>query len=168
MFRSHGPFRAMCTAAALVLVLCSPAGAQDAGAGDDKEISSYKLTDAGLARFEQAHHSLQALPATRAADCDSEASEDSEGVNTIDQVVARLNATAGAPAAVKAAGITPREYVVFGMALFQAGMATWALAQPGAKLPTGVSMDNVNFYRRHQAELQKLDVGKKSSNCDDG
>ena len=64
--------------------------------------------------------------------------------------------------------MAPREYVVFSMAVFQSGLASWALGQPGGKLPAGVSMDNVNFYRRHEAELTQLGAAKDTPSCDDG
>ena len=47
------------------------------------------------------------------------------------------------------------------------GMAAWALAQPGGKLPAGVKMANVNFYRSHEAELAKLGELTKEAGCDD-
>lgn len=68
--------------------------------------------------------------------------------------------------ALKAAGMTSREYLVFSFSVFQNGMAAWALAQPGGKLPPGVKMANVNFYRAHEAELTKLGEQNKQADCD--
>jgi len=44
-------------------------------------------------------------------------------------------------------------------------MAAWALEQPGCKVPSGVKMANVNFYRSHEAELKKLGENKQAD-CD--
>ena len=167
MFESHRLLRATLTAAALALVASTPVGAQSSGAGDAKEINSYTLTDTGLAKYTQAERNLEPLARKAAADCDTDDSDDSENGTTIDQAVAKLNSTAGAAAAIKSAGMTAREYVVFSMAVFQSGMAAWGLSQPGGKLPPGVSMDNVNFYRKHQAALQELGQSTRSADCDD-
>lgn len=161
MFRHGFTAAAVLVVAALALVTLVPALAQSSASGDAREINDFKLTDAGFTRYVQASRSLQALR-TKAAPGSS-----ANGI-TIDQAVARVNASPGAAAAVKAAGMTPREYVVFGMSTFQAALAAWALSQPGGKLPPGVSMDNVNFYRKHEAELAKIGAGKKSDDRDDG
>lgn len=165
MSSSRGLVRALQVAGTLALFAAAPASAQQGGAGDTKEISGYRLTDAGLAKYTQATRNLESVAKAGQDACESD--DDENGV-TIDQAVAKLNATAGAAAAVKAAGMTPREYVVFSMAVFQSGLASWALSQPGGKLPAGVSKDNVDFYRRHEAELAKLGAAKDESGCDDG
>lgn len=167
MFESHRSHGAILIAAALALIASTPAWSQASGAGDAQEINSYRLTDAGLAKYTQAGRNLEPLAAKAAADCENDDSDDGENGTTIDQAVAKLNSTAGAAAAIKSAGMTTREYVVFSMAVFQSGMAAWALSQPGGKLPPGVSMDNVNFYRKHQAALEKLGQSTKSADCDD-
>jgi hypothetical protein len=63
--------------------------------------------------------------------------------------------------------MTTREFVVFSMSVFQAGMTDWAVSQPGAKLPSGVAMENVSFYRKHEAALKKLGESAKAADCDD-
>ena len=76
MFHGNWHFRVAMIAAALTLVVSAPVAAQSSGAGDAKEISGYKLTDTGLARYLKASRGLQTLPATGAGDCDS---DDSDG-----------------------------------------------------------------------------------------
>jgi hypothetical protein len=152
--------------AALAVLLGSSAWAQGSGQGDAKEIGSYRLTDAGLAKFNQATRNLEPLEQRAASECRGDDGGDDGNGQTIDQVVARLNAKPGVPQAIKSAGMTTREYVVFTMAVFQAGMASWALSQPGGKLPPDVSMDNVNFYRKHEASMQKVGQAKPSQRCD--
>ncbi len=94
-------------------------------------------------------------------------SDESSSSGSIDQMVARLNANAATRAALQSAGMPAREYVVFGFSVFQAGIAAWTLDQPGGKLAAGVSMDNVNYYRKNEAALQKLGQETKSGDCDD-
>ena len=161
MFRTHclkGVLLAACAAA----LLASPlAIAQDR---DSQEVSSYVLTDAGLAKYTQAARNIAALPAPPSGSCDDDDSSDSQ---SLDQVTAKFNAAPGVKAAIQSAGMTTREYVVFTFSLFQNGLAAWALTQPGGKLPAGTSKANVDFYNRHAAELQQLESLKQDDDCDE-
>jgi hypothetical protein len=74
----------------------------------------------------------------------------------LSESVGRIDAVPAAKAAIHSAGMTTREYVVFGLSLFQNGVAAWALDQPGGQLPPGVSRANVDFCRKHEAAIQKL------------
>jgi hypothetical protein len=67
----------------------------------------------------------------------------------------------------QSAGISSREYLVFSLSLLQNGIAAWALDQPGGKVPPGISMANVKFYRTHDAALKKLGEETKTADCDD-
>ncbi len=131
---------------ALALALPGPAAAQDA---DTQEINRYVLTEAGLARYSAATKKLGAL-ASQLTSC-----EDDGGTPSLSGAVAGIEENAAATAAIQSAGLTTREYLVFGYAAFQSGMSAWALSQ-GGKLPPGVTMANVNFYRDHEAEIQDL------------
>jgi hypothetical protein len=144
------------------LLVAGPQGtcAQDA---DTAEIQRYTLTEAGLAKYSQATKKLAALPRDPAA-CSDEG--DGSGSQSIDQMAAKLGAVPGAKAAVQAAGMSLREYVVFSMSLFQNGLTAWALDQPGGKLPQGVSKANVDFVRKHDAQLKQLQ-GLNPDGCDD-
>jgi hypothetical protein len=46
-------------------------------------------------------------------------------------------------------------------------MAAWIL-DAGGKLPPDISMDNVTFYRKHQAAIQKLRTDDDSATFDEG
>lgn len=95
--------------ALLVRDVSAPARAQSSAGADAKEISAYKLTDAGFARYTQASQNLAELARSGGAACEAEDAGDSdEDGQSIDQAVAKLNATPGAAAAVKASGMTPR------------------------------------------------------------
>lgn len=147
-------FLAACAAA---LLASPPAAAQDR---DAQEIAAYVLTDAGLAKYTKATKNLAALPGSKPGDCD--AGDDSM---SLAEMVAALDGTPGAKAAIQSTGMTTREYVVFTFSLFQNGLAAWALSQPGGKLPAGTSKANVDFYNRHAAELQQLEALKQDDDC---
>jgi hypothetical protein len=62
--------------------------------------------------------------------------------------------------------MTTREYLVFSFALVQAGVGVFSLEQPGAKLPPGMSIANVNFAKVHKEAIDALGAVAKSQ-CDE-
>jgi hypothetical protein len=167
MRKGHWQSGVLWAAAGFALLLSLPAGAQNKADSDTREINAYRLTDAALAKYAQVLHNVDAQARKAASNCDDENNGDSDNGKSIDQMVTKLNATAGVRAAIQAAGMTPREFVVFSMSVFQAGMADWALSQPGGKLAPGVALENVTFYRKHQTEMKKLGESAKAADCDD-
>jgi hypothetical protein len=150
----------------ILLVICAAvalapplAVAQDR---DSQEIASYVLTDAGLAKYLQAARNIAALPTQPTRGCDEEEIADSQ---SLDKLTAKFNAAPGVKAAIQSAGMTTREYVIFTFSIFQNGLAAWALTQPGATLPAGTSKANVDFYRKHEAELQQLEELSQDDDC---
>lgn len=148
---------------AFAVALFAPlvAVAQSLADRDTKEVADYVLTEAALAKYTQAVHKLQPLMGQLPQDCDRE-----EGSTSLNEMAARMDGVPGVKPALKAAGMTSREYLVFSWSVFQNGMAVWALEQPGGKLPPGVKMANVSFYRSHEAELTKLGELTKQADCD--
>lgn len=130
----------------LALTLPGLSFAQDA---DMQEINRYVLTDAALTKYARALENLRPL-AGQIASCD----EETDG--SIAGMTAGIDRVPAAKAAIQSAGLTTREYVVFVLAVFQAGMATWALEQPGGKLPPGVSQSNVDFYKANRATIESM------------
>jgi len=155
-------FRALLALATLALAFSGSVQAQVSR--DTQEINSYVLTDAGVAKFAKASEALGKIRDRMPSDCED--SDDSDAKN-IDEMVAKMNAVPGARAAIESAGMTTREYFVFTMSLFQTGMASWALSQPGGKLPPGISMANVNFYRENEAAMSRMAESSKGDDCDD-
>ena len=146
MTLSHRLAGLLVVAATIGLALPAPAAANE---NDKREISSYVLTEAGLAKFTQATQALSAIPGA----CAREDDDDDSNSASLDQLVAKLNAVPGAQAAIQSAGMTTREYVVFMWSMMQSGMSAWALQQSG-KLPPGVSQANVDFYNKHEAAMR--------------
>lgn len=148
--------------AVLALALMLPAPSQALTDRDTQEINSYVLTDAGLARYMKAIKALGPIAKNMSNDCED---DDDSDAQSIDQMVAKVNAVAGAMAALQSAGMTPREYLLFTMSIFQTGLASWGLSQPGGKLPAGVSMANVNFYRKNEAAMSQMAESSKGDDC---
>lgn len=136
--------------------------AQEFSESDTHEIASYVLNEAGLAKYTEATRNLGEITGQLPDYCD-----DDEGMQSLDDGAARLNAIPDVRAAIESAGMTAREYVVFSLSLFQNGMAAWVLSQPGGTLPPDTSMANVEFFRAHEATLQELGNLTQSDDCDD-
>lgn len=140
----------------LALALSPPAFAQDR---DAQEISRYALTDAVLAKYENAVNKLRPL-ARQAASCE----EDEAGAESISEMAARMDRVPAVKAAIQSAGLTTREWVLFSFATLQTGMAVWAQEQGGA-LPPDVSRANADFYRRNRAKIEG--IAPLEDGCDD-
>jgi hypothetical protein len=63
--------------------------------------------------------------------------------------------------------MTSREYMVFSLSLLQNGMAAWAVSQPGGTLPPGASRANVDFLKKHDAELKQLERLTPKGSCNE-
>jgi hypothetical protein len=150
-------------ALAVALLLTTVSTAQNFPDRDAKEVSSYVLSEAALAKYTRAVANLQPLMKSMAQSCD-----DDESAGSLSAMAARMDAVAGVKAAIQSAGMTTREYLVFSFSVFQNGLAAWALAQPGGKLPAGVQMANVSFYRAHEAAFKQLGDKTKAADCDGG
>ena len=149
--------------AAFALALLAPVmgGAQNLTDRDSREVADYVLTEAALAKYTKAVHKLQPLSGQLPQDCDGD-----EHPKSLNDMAARMDGVHGVKSALQGAGMTSREYLLFSFSVFQNGMAAWTLEQPGGKLPPGVKMANVNFYRSHEAGLKKLGEITKQADCD--
>lgn len=145
-------------AVAALLTVPAHAAAPDA---DAQEVSRYVLTEAGLAKYTAAIQKLNKLAGPLNSKCDDATSA------SLSQAVAKADAVPGVKAAIQSVGMTTREYIVFSMSLLQIGIAAWGLEQPGGKLPPGVSMDNVRFYRAHKAAIDQLGAARQDDCTDD-
>lgn len=163
MFNMHRSQTALLAVIAVALLAPTASVAQHLADRDTREISSYVLTEAGLAKYTQATRNLGALAKRMSDACDD--GDDGQDTQSLDDAVAHFDAIPGVRAAIKSAGMTTREYIVFTWSLFQNGMAALALDQPGAKLPPSVSMPNVTFYRKHETALKKLGEETKPADC---
>jgi len=147
---------------AFALALLAPmAAAQNLADRDAKEVADYVLTEAALAKYTKAVHKLHPLKEQLQQDCNREDAPDS-----LNGMAAHMDAVPAVKAALKTAGVTSREYLLFSWSVFQNGMAVWALDQPGGALPPGTKPANVTFYRAHKAELEKLGELTREMDCD--
>lgn len=159
--------RAAFLAACCVTVLApASACAQDSLDPDTREVSSYVMTESGLARFVQATTNLGTMAEQLAGDCDN--SDEGENDLSLDGQAAFISSIPGAAAAIESAGMPVREFVVFSWAVIQNTVVAWMLTQSGGVPPTGVSMANIEFYRTHEAELKRLPQLLQSDDCQNG
>jgi hypothetical protein len=160
-FNTYAITLAGTVACALALLAPPVAAGQNLADRDAKEVANYVLTDAALAKYTQAVRGLQPFMGQLPQDCDGD-----ENPKSLNDTAAQMDGVPQVKSALKRAGMTSREYLLFSWSVFQSGMAAWALDQPGGQLPPGVKEANVSFYRSHAAELTKLGKLTSQADCD--
>ena len=155
MGQSKGLLREWVVVSALLLL--PAARAETLPDADTREVRAYTLTETALGKYVEATRTLSAIP----LDC----SADEPEVGSLTDAAARIDAVPGAKAVVKSAGLTSREYVVFAFSLIENAYASFALDQPGGKLPPGVSMSNVEFLRAHAGVIEQLANETEIAGC---
>lgn len=142
---------------ASVAILCVAAAAQSKKAADNpdqKELYSYVLTMDKIQKLGSATKALNELAAHH-----PELQSNSQA-QTLDQVTQRIQKLPDAVAILSKNGLTPHEYAVGTMTLFQAGMAV-GLKRSGTykEYPPDmlklVSPENLDFVEKHYDEVSK-------------
>jgi hypothetical protein len=149
--------------ALLISLPAAPVAAQGAQSARTKaavdadmaEISRYRLTETKLNKFVQATRNL-----VQTAKNNPDMLRNDEGRNmsnaTLSQMAAFYDKHPPIKRALNSAGMTSREYVTFMLSMMQSGMAAWAMKQPGAKLPPGISRENIAFMDSHKEALENI------------
>jgi hypothetical protein len=122
-------------------------------AKDSKEIHDYKLTTGNVEKLVSASTKLKDV-----AEKDPSMDEDGPTEKTIDDSVKRMEKYPKAVAAVKAAGLSPREFLVGTFALMNASVWSQMIKQypqSAAKMPPEVNRDNLKFADQHPDLVQK-------------
>ncbi len=156
MSKPNALLRAGVTVLGLLLLLPAALG-EALPEADTREVRAYTLTDAALGKYVEATRKLSAIP----LDCSAGGSD----VGSLSDAAARIDAVPGARAAVRSAGLTSREYVVFAFALIENAFASYALEQPGGKLPPDISMSNIEFLRRNSGVIEQLANETEVAGC---
>jgi hypothetical protein len=160
--RSFRPQVILLSVAFSVFLVGTNSHAQAGTDADTKEVQAYVLTEAGLTKYTQAIQNLAALPEGAPGRCDDESD-----ASSLADSVALLSSTPGAEAAIRSAGLTTREYVVFSWSLISTALAAWVSSEPGGQLPPGASQANVDFYKKHEAAVEQLNLSQGSDSCDE-
>jgi hypothetical protein len=128
-----------------------------AGQTDEETLARYRLTEETLVKFTRAARGV--IAAVRA---DSTALGPDEGdgsPQSLAEITAAYERRPALKRAITDAAMTTREYAVFVMSMLQAAMAAWIVERDNGKfahVPAGIPLENVWFYQRHQAELERL------------
>jgi hypothetical protein len=148
------PLRLLVVAIAAVSLVPASLCAQS----DEETLARYRLTESAYAKYLQASRNM--IAAWKADPAAFKEEEEDEADNpTIADLAAQYDAHPAAKRAITSAGLTSREFVTFTFAMFQAAMAAGVIKEMNGKLenvPAGTQRDNVLFYQRHEAELQRL------------
>jgi len=123
-------------------------------AADQKEIYGYVLTLDTFHKIISAEKELSALP--------QGADSGAGGDETLDQSTQKITKNAQAVAVLRKNGLTPREFVVGGIALGWAGSVA-AQKKAGQKVPPEMaalaSPANLAFAEQHYGEIAKVMLG---------
>ena len=117
-------------------------------------------TEAEDAKVDALHEQLDKAQEAldQAEEAMSAGGPDLGNAQTLDDMERGIAAFAPWSRALKSAGLAPREYAKFMMAMLQAGMI-YGMSKGNvdyAKLPAGVNPENVKFIAAHKAELDAL------------
>jgi hypothetical protein len=108
-----------------------------------------ELTDADVERMEALEAQKEELEASTDLDLGS--------ADSLDEMEANIAKSPMVAKALQQAGLTPREYSKFMMAMVQAAFAAgFKKAGMLKELPAGVNPDNVKFVEEHEAELKAM------------
>jgi hypothetical protein len=110
-----------------------------------------ELTQAEQVRIEQLEREI--------ADAEDAADSQDDADQSLSQMAARMAADSHIAAALKKAGLAPREAATLQLAFVQAAL-TAGLLETGTikEIPAGVSADNVKFCQAHKAEIAALSM----------
>jgi hypothetical protein len=136
----------------MLSLVCIPFVQADVNA-DLKEVRSFQLTEKRLDQFAQAVRNM-----AEAAEKHPELAkkDNSLGPNaSINDMVAAFDKIPPIKKAVESAGMSTREFVLFQMAIFSAGMGHY-LVQQGQKLPPEFSAEQAKFYKDHEDKFKVL------------
>lgn len=108
-----------------------------------------ELTEAEQARLEKLEQQLEAM--------DKSSDSESDDGLTLAQMAAQFAKFKPMADALRRAGMTPREYAVFSLAMFQAhGFAQLKKSGMVKEIPKGVNVENIKFVETHFTELNAL------------
>jgi hypothetical protein len=145
--------------ATVALVLITPAAsAQSSADADLKAIQAYTLT---MPKYQQYLDATVNLANAAVKNPQLAGKLEGSGEKSVAEQVKLIDGVPEAKAAIGAAGLTTRDFVLTQGALLQAGMA-YAMTKD-ANVPTeqvvqqaGVSRANLEFYQKNEAEIGRL------------
>jgi hypothetical protein len=116
-------------------------------------INAYRLTEGVLHRYISAARSVREVPRIFP---DTLFRRGQVGP-TIDDLARILERNPVTRKALANAPITSREYVIFTVAMLQAGLGAWVVERHGWRgLDSGMVRENIVFYQRHKPYLDSL------------
>ena len=119
-----------------------------------------ELTEAESTKADSLQEQIDKLEEQReqAKEAVSDAGPNLNNAQTIDDMERGIAGVAPMARALKSAGLTPREYAKFTLAMLQAGMI-YGFSQGKvdySKIPPGVNPENIKFIAAHKAQLDAM------------
>jgi hypothetical protein len=137
----------------IAMLVAVPARAWGQGSAD-AGLETYELTMPNIRKMAAAYERLDAALTANPSVGRKVAEE--EGVTSVADVIAKLDAEPVVKQAIAAAGITTRDMVLTQFALFTAGVNDFA-ARAGAPPPTApAAAANLELFQQNRAELEQI------------
>jgi len=157
------PIIVLMAALSAAAVACSNGRSEEAG-GEVASAARPSLTDVDVADYEldmdkvkKWLNGMTALMTAAKQDSSVAAAIASNGNEKSSETIARMDANPKVKDILDKAGISARDYVLTMSAYLRAAMAdAAATASPKGMAPNRVNEDNVEFIRKHRAELEPL------------
>ncbi len=166
------PLRRLTLCCALSLVLAPLVHSQKSPSGDKdlSELEHYTLTMDKANRYAEVFGDLKALAKAHPELKDSLAGDSNDSLDAMEHRIASQPLVVGVLAK---HSFTPREFVVFGMALFQSAFAEATAKQNGvdpakAAAEAHVNPSNLTFVAQHKADLEAIMARMKKDSDESG
>ncbi|HET8648786.1 MAG TPA: hypothetical protein VFL95_02000 [Gemmatimonadales bacterium] len=159
-----------------VLAVAPPVAGQSAHkmTADDIALKNYTLTMDKLEKLRDAMVNMKAYMMAHPEDSTKWADQESNDNESLLEMAARMDKIPPMRAAFRKAGITSRDYMLASMAYFQAAMLAGvqdAQEQAGKKseikIPYNMNPANLEFVRKHKADIEALKLGEVMQDKDD-
>lgn len=167
--RATRGLRMVSAALALSALVTLPALGQRPNPANDPEmqaLAQYRLTESGLNEFMHATQNLATAARQHPAEVKAMAKENqhAKSAQTLSQMAAYFDSHPITRNALRSAGMSGRDFVLFSMATMQAGMslAFSKMKMKGAKAPPPNLAANMAFYQAHQAQFKQAQEMMKS------
>jgi hypothetical protein len=147
----------------LILTLSIAASAQKQNAtsaaeqADEAAIRDYVLTMPKLQAYAAASRDFGGARKDPGLEAEAKRLEDNEKASILEKIKLVETSCPHISAWIKQHGMTPRDFFLTPMTLMTVGIAEMA-KQQGGNPPDFISPANLQFYKQHKTEIEKLDI----------
>jgi hypothetical protein len=139
----------------------APAGLASAAPITDQELQNFRLTEDRLRAWHRVQLAAAQQPDLRLQD-DGDGDEDVMNGAAATRLLHSIGEQPQIASTIRGAGMEPREFVIVTFALAHA-VVGHAVTLAGQPVPPGTNPDNVEFVRRHEAEMRRMQEDQEAA-----